>query len=51
MKAIDFCFEHPVQTQNISRRAQVFAARNYDNLEIGKELLSFYRMKKESVPT
>ncbi len=51
IKAIDFCFEHPVQTQNISRRAQVFAARNYDNLEIGKDLLSFYRMKKESVPT
>jgi len=51
VKAVDFCFEHPIQTQNISHRAQVYAARNYDNLEIGKELLSFYRMKKELITT
>jgi len=51
VQAIDFCFEHPIQTQNISHRAQVFAARNYDNLEIGKDLLSFYRMKREMITT
>lgn len=51
VKAVEFCFEHPIQTQNISHRAQVFAAKNYDNLEIGKELLSFYRMKKELITT
>ncbi len=51
VNAIEFCFEHPIQTRNISHRAQVFAAKNYDNLEIGKELLSFYRMKKEVLTT
>ncbi|MCO6460232.1 MAG: glycosyltransferase [Saprospiraceae bacterium] len=51
VSAINFCFEHPMQTQNISHRAQVFAARNYDNLEIGKELLSFYKMKHEVITT
>lgn len=51
VSAIEFCFEHPIQIHNISHRAQVFAAKNYDNLEIGKELLSFYRMKKEVLTT
>jgi len=49
IKAIDFCFQHPIQSQNISHRAQVFAARNYDNLEIGKELLSFYNLEHNTV--
>lgn len=45
VKAVEFCVDHPIQSKHISHRAQVFAARHYDNLEIGKELLAFYISK------
>ena len=46
VRKVDFCFDHPVLSQHISHRAQVFAARHYDNLEIGRELYSYYKMKR-----
>lgn len=51
VRKIDFCFDHPLLTQHISHRAQVFAARHYDNLEIGKELYSYYKLKKSKQET
>ena len=46
---IDFCFDHPLLIQHICHRAQVFAAKHYDNLEIGKELFSYYKLKLDKV--
>lgn len=50
IQKIRFCFDHPVMSQHISHRAQVFIARHYDNLEIGKDLMGYYKSALQLAP-
>lgn len=45
VKCIKFLIDHPIQSDNITKRAMVYASRYYDNLQIGKDVKDFYQTK------
>jgi polysaccharide biosynthesis protein PslH len=46
LEAIRFCVKHPRKCLEIGQRAQVFCAKNYDNLQLAHKLVEAYQSIK-----
>lgn len=51
IKAIEFCYQKNGELVQIGQRAQVYVAKEYDNLEIGRKLVQLYhKITKKPMP-